>query len=257
MASAAAYIEIKSLQASFWEGDRETHVLEAVNLSLERGKIGVLIGPSGCGKSTLLSILAGLKQDFAGEALINGKRCSEHKTTALILQDYGLLPWKQCWQNVILGLQIRNKDKREINHAAAEIMEQLGIAHLAGRYPAQLSGGQRQRVAIARALVLKPDLLLMDEPFSSLDALTREEMQELILKIWRQNQTTIFVVTHDIEEAAFLGQHIFVMSPLPGRIVEQVDNKHAGDLKSRGKREFYEMCTHLRGLLRRGEQDEE
>lgn len=165
--------------------------------------------------------------------------------TALIMQDYGLLPWKTVFQNAALGLQIR----RLPTEAAKQALDEVGIAHLASRWPNQLSGGQRQRVAIARALALSPDLLLMDEPFSALDALTREEMQDLLLKIWQRHQTSMVLVTHSIPEAVYIGRQILVLSPGPGRVIGYFRNSAVGDRKSK---EFYEMVNAVRTALEKG-----
>ncbi|MFZ7103657.1 MAG: ABC transporter ATP-binding protein [Peptococcaceae bacterium] len=252
------YLEVKSLQVEYLQQDNSFIALQSADLTLEKGKIGVLIGPSGSGKSTLLHVLAGLKNEFGGQVLVKGGPASvTNKGTALILQDYGLLPWKTVWHNTALGLEIRKFNSGDIRNHVEKILNKLGILALAGRYPVQLSGGQRQRVAIARALALEPELLLMDEPFSSLDALTREELQDLLLQIWQETRMTILLVTHGIEEAVFLGQKIFVMSSAPGRIIKTVDNKLAGDINSRGKQEYYELCSRLRSLLRGGDQTAE
>lgn len=165
------------------------------------------------------------------------------------LQDFGLLPWKTVWENIILGLQFRKKPPQEMKEAVETILEKMDLYSLAKRYPVQLSGGQRQRVAIARALVLEPKLLLMDEPFSSLDALTREEIQDFLLEIWQDTRLTTLLITHNIEEAVFLGQKIFVMSSCPGRIIEKVENHLAGDYDLRGRVQFVEMCSYLRSFL--------
>lgn len=170
----------------------------------------------------------------------------------MILQNYGLLPWKNVWDNVILGLQLKKKASPDNKRTTETILDKLGLLSMANRYPAQLSGGQRQRVAIARALVLNPKLLLMDEPFSSLDALTREEIQDFLLKVWQETHLTILLITHNIEEAVFLGQKIFVMSPCPGHIEQEVENEMAGDYHLRGRVQFLEMCNYLRSLLHRG-----
>jgi NitT/TauT family transport system ATP-binding protein len=140
--------------------------LQDVTFSLPLGTIGVIIGPSGCGKSTLLSVLAGLNPAYQGEVLLNGKTPQEDRQTALILQEYGLLPWKTVWDNVRLGLQLKGIAKKETEARAEAILERIGLLHLRKRFPTQLSGGQRLRVAIARSLILEPQLLLMDEPFS-------------------------------------------------------------------------------------------
>lgn len=239
------YITVKSLQVDYLQASPAVRALDAVDLTLVQGQIGVIIGPSGCGKSTLLHVLAGLNNQYSGQVLIDGQppQCGSH--SALILQQYGLLPWKTVRDNVLLGLQLQKKSTQGV----AAVLQALGILSLADRYPAQLSGGQRQRVAIARALVLEPKLLLMDEPFSSLDALTREEIQDLLLSLWRQEQLTIVLITHSIEEAVFLGHKIFVLSPGPGQVLQVVDNPLAGDSQLRGKVPFLATCNQLRSLL--------
>ncbi len=244
------YLSIESLQISYAQDNQITPALKDLSLSLPLGSIGVIIGPSGCGKSTLLSVLAGLNQNYQGTVLINNKSPKECDATALILQEYGLLPWKTTWDNVGLGLQIRGFSKKETVIRTEQILNKLGLFHLRKRYPAQLSGGQRQRIAIARSLVLEPELLLMDEPFSSLDALSREEMQDFLLELWQETNLTILLITHNIEEAVFLGQKIFVMSECPGTIIKKLSNPLAGDYSARGKIEFLETSNSLRSSLR-------
>lgn len=246
-----SYLQIESLYVHYLQNKLKHNVLRDVNFSLPKGITGVLIGPSGCGKSTLLNVLANLYHYYQGNVSIDGFRPEEYKGTSLILQEYGLLPWKNVWDNIKLGLEIRNFPKKEITERTEQILEKMGLKDLKKRYPAQLSGGQKQRVAIARSLVLKPELLLMDEPFSSLDALNREEMQELLLNIWQETNLTILLITHNIEEAVFLGQKIFVMSACPGTIIKTVDNSIAGNNAARGKVEFLELCNQLRSYLRK------
>ncbi len=244
------YLSIESLQVSYVQDNQITPALKNFSLSLPFGSIGVIIGPSGCGKSTLLNVLAGLNQIYQGTVLINGKSPKECCATALILQEYGLLPWKTVWDNVRLGLQIRGFSKKETVLRTEKILNKLGLLYLRKRYPAQLSGGQQQRIAIARSLVLEPELLLMDEPFSSLDALTREEMQDFLLELWHETNLTILLISHNIEEAVFLGQKIFVMSECPGTIIKELSNPLAGDYSARGKVEFLEITNSLRSSLR-------
>ncbi|MGI6631032.1 MAG: ABC transporter ATP-binding protein [Bacillota bacterium] len=249
------YLAVSSLGVDYWHQGKKVRALDSVDLTLDRGKMGVVIGPSGCGKSTLMSVLAGLNTKYTGQVLIDGKTPTGGLETALILQDFGLLPWKTVWENIVLGLKIRKKNLSEIKGAAEIILEKMNLIPLAKRYPAQLSGGQRQRVAIARALVLEPKLLLMDEPFSSLDALAREEIQDFLLEIWEETKLTTMLITHSIEEAVFLGQRIFVMSPCPGRIRKQVENPLAGDHSLRGRVQFVEMCSLLRTYLHGGRRE--
>lgn len=244
------FLDIDALCVNYNQHNHITSALKDVSLTLPQGSIGVIIGPSGCGKSTLLNILAGLNLNYQGKVFIDGKPPQESKETALILQEYGLLPWKSVWDNVKLGLQIKGASSKETAERTKNILNKLGLLHLKKRFPIQLSGGQRQRLAIARSLILQPELLLMDEPFSSLDALTREEMQDLLLNIWKETHLTIVLITHNIEEAVFLGQKIFVMSASPGTIIKEIDNSLAGDYSARGKMEFLEMCNSLRLGLR-------
>ncbi|WP_227767670.1 ABC transporter ATP-binding protein [Zhaonella formicivorans] len=251
------YIEINNLKVEYIRQRQRVTALEGVDLILEQGQTGVIIGPSGCGKSTLLHVLAGLKTEYEGQVLINGKFPGYNMGTALILQDYGLLPWKTVWSNVALGLKVRKLPKAEIQKTVNEILQRFSLMDLRDRFPSQLSGGQRQRVAIARALALKPELLLMDEPFSSLDALTREELQDFLLRLWENTGMSIILVTHSIEEAVFLGQRIFVMSASPGTVIAKIDNKLAGDRGLRGKKEFYQLCSYLRSLLKGRKRNEQ
>jgi NitT/TauT family transport system ATP-binding protein len=205
-----------------------------------------VVGPSGCGKTTLLSLIAGLMAPTQGDLRVEGRPVAPRRPgTALIMQDYGLLPWKTVRQNAALGLQIRGLD----TEAAAQALAEVGLADLGRRWPHQLSGGQRQRVAIARSLALQPDLFLMDEPFSALDALTREEMQDLLLSIWRRRRTSLVLVTHSISEAVYLGQQILVLSSRPGRPVALFPNEFIGDRRSAGA---LALTNAVRDALERG-----
>ncbi|MCL2337777.1 MAG: ABC transporter ATP-binding protein [Firmicutes bacterium] len=244
------YLTIESLSVNYRHDNQIAPALKDVRLQLSRGSIAAIIGPSGCGKSTLFSVLAGLNRQYEGQVLLDGKEPQDTEGAALILQEYGLLPWKTVWDNVRLGLQIKKIPPAEITRRVEEMLGQLGLLSLRKRFPVQLSGGQRQRVAIARSLVLEPELLLMDEPFSSLDALTREEMQDFLLQIWQETGLTILFITHNIEEAVFLGQRIFVLSECPGTVVRELVNPLAGDYSARGKMEFLAMANDLRACLR-------
>jgi ABC-type nitrate/sulfonate/bicarbonate transport system ATPase subunit len=223
-----------------------------------------VIGPSGCGKSTLLYLLAGLRHPTAGEIWIGGQRLVRPRPhTGLILQDYGLLPWATVAQNAGLGLRVRRfygpdgrhapsgdrVQKKEIARQVGFWLDRLGIASLRDQYPAQISGGQRQRTAIARTLSMNPDLLLMDEPFSSLDALTREDLERLTLEIRAETGVTTVIVTHNIEEAVYLGQRLLVLRRPPHREACIVENPAAGRADYRVQPEFQARCTQVRDLL--------
>ena len=237
-------IKVSDLDFSY----QNEKVVKNINFSINEGKSLAIIGPSGCGKSTLIYLLAGLLEPDHGTIKINGKIINNiREKTGVILQNYGLFPWKTVFANVALGLKVRDYDKNKVNKIVENALEKMGIRDLSSKYPAELSGGQNQRVAIARSLVLNPDLLLMDEPFSALDALTREEMQNLILKIHKENNLSYLIVTHNIDEAVFLGQEIAVMKD--GEFIHMIDNPYFGDLKLREKEEFFKLCKELRVMM--------
>ncbi|WP_058485376.1 ABC transporter ATP-binding protein [Defluviitalea phaphyphila] len=229
-------------------------VIKNINLNINKNSTCAIIGPSGCGKSTLLYGIAGILKPFSGEILINNFPVKENrKKTGLILQNYGLLPWKTVWNNVSLGLTIRGYHKKDIQYNVDKVLRELDVYDLKDRYPIELSGGQRQRIAIARALTISPDLLLMDEPFSSLDAISRENLQNLILKIHKENNITLILVTHNIEEAVFLGQTIVIMGQKFGEIKNIINNPYFGDEELRYKSDYYKICMEVRQLMRKDE----
>jgi len=224
-----------------------------------------VIGPSGCGKSTLLYLLAGLRQPTAGQLLVSGAPAPRPRaSTGLILQNHGLLPWATVWENAALGVRMGHFYARKGSNVdgtrpyppqlpfsvVEEWLERLGIAHLRDRYPGQISGGQQQRVAITRTLALQPDLLLMDEPFSALDATTREGLQELVVELQSELDVTTIVVTHNIEEASFLGRKILVLDTPPNRTMSIVENPGAGAPHYRSSAEFLRITQTLREHLR-------
>jgi NitT/TauT family transport system ATP-binding protein len=222
------------------------------DLDVARGEPLSLIGPSGCGKSTSLFLAAGLLQPTSGSVSVAGEKVSKPRLeTALILQDFGLLPWKTVYENAALGLRIRRFSPREQKRRTDEALEQVGLGEFCRMYPGELSGGMRQRLALARALALDVDLLLMDEPLSSLDALLREGLQDMLLSLWQKQAYTQVLVTHSIEEAAFLGKRIVVMSPRPGHVAAVIDNPKMGSLDYRASPEFHRICQLVRLELHR------
>ena len=220
------------------------------------GEAWAVLGPSGCGKTTLLYLLAGLQFPTSGQVLIDGKPLTRPRPhTGLILQDYGLLPWATVRQNAELGLRVRTFYGPDGTHAPEDFqpavdvepwLQRLGLAAIQDKYPGQTSGGQRQRTAIARTLALKPDLLLMDEPFASLDAPTRQGLQNLMLELWAEQKLTLVIVTHSIEEAAILGQKILLLGQPPNTTALVIENPGAAQPSFRDTSEYTDLCRELR-----------
>lgn len=246
-------IQVSHLSLAYGEPGAQVKVYEDFNLEVSKGESLVLIGPSGCGKTTLLYLIAGLMRPSGGELRIDGKPVlGPRKDTGFILQEYGLFPWLTVAENVSLGLRVRHLPRPANNLKVEAVLQDMGLWAVRKHYPSQLSGGQRQRVALARALTLDPDLLLMDEPLSALDALTRERLQLLLLDIWQRGELTSVLVTHSIEEAVFLGQRILVLGANPARVLGEVKNPEAGTEGYRQKPLFFQRCTLLRSLLEGG-----
>jgi NitT/TauT family transport system ATP-binding protein len=216
-------IEVRNAAIRLGRGEKAFEAVQDVSLSIEPGEFVCLIGPSGCGKSTLLGALAGHIPVARGQLDVDGKPVAgPHPDRGIVFQHHTLFPWKSALENVAFGPKMRGVGRKERRRQAQEILELVGLKDFANRYPKQLSGGMQQRVEIARVLINKPRLLLMDEPFGALDALTRMIMQELLLDISGRVRTTIVFVTHDIDEALFLADRVVVMSARPGRIVEEI-----------------------------------
>jgi ABC-type nitrate/sulfonate/bicarbonate transport system ATPase subunit len=269
-AQARLMVELHDL--TFYYGDErraapnEAHpVFSGFSWQVAAGEAWAIIGSSGCGKSTLLYLIAGLRKPRGGEILVDGHPVPRPRaSTGLVLQDYGLLPWSTIWENVALPMRLgrfyRGKDADgdpvrpyplpDIPPQQVDYwLDRLGIADQRGKYPGQLSGGQRQRAAIARSLLQQPNLLLMDEPFSSLDAVTREDLQLLTAELRAETGVTTLVVTHTIEEAAFLGRRILVLDRPPNMRPRVVDNPGAGNPAYRGQPAFWDKVAELRALL--------
>jgi ABC-type nitrate/sulfonate/bicarbonate transport system, ATPase component len=243
-------IEIQNLTVDYRNTNGSFNALYDINMEIQDGDIYAVLGPSGCGKSTLLYVLSGLIRNFKGRVYINNGAVNPAvQRIGIIFQNYGLLPWKNVYDNAVLGTSIKDRgkvDKQYIEY----ILNELEISKLKSRYPGTLSGGQMQRAAIARAFILKPDILLMDEPFSALDTITREETQELFLKVWRQNRVSAVFVTHSIEEAVCVGRKIVVLSRSPGRILNIFENPLFGQKDIRLSKDFYEMVLKIRGFIK-------
>jgi len=237
------------LQYARPEGGAHT-VLYDMNLQIGPGERWAVIGPSGCGKSSLLHLMAGLLQPTTGQVLYQGVPLTKpHQEISVILQEYGLFPWKTVAQNVALPLTLQKQSKAEVQARTADILARLQLTAHSKKYPSQLSGGQRQRVAIGRALIAQPKVLLMDEPFSALDALTRETMQNMVLELCEAQQLTLVLVTHNIEEAIFLGQKIAVFADNNGQVSRIAENAYSGQKSYRLTTAFYEQCSLLRSWI--------
>lgn len=224
-----SYISINNLTKRFesFRGGGSVTALENVSLDVERETFLSVVGPSGCGKSTLLKIAAGLVERTSGDVSFEGNTVQgPPRGIVYLFQQYSgsLFPWRTVMQNVAFGPEnAGTTPKQELRERCRQLIERVGLAGFEDHYPWQLSGGMQQRVAIARALVFQPRVLLMDEPFSAVDALTRVELQDLILELWRDFDLTVVFVTHDIEEAIYLSQEIVVLKPSPGEIAHRVD----------------------------------
>ncbi|HSV41116.1 MAG TPA: ABC transporter ATP-binding protein [Nocardioidaceae bacterium] len=235
---------------------REFVALDGLDLVVEPGEFVTVVGPSGCGKSTILDLVAGLSRPKGGRVEVDGKQIEgPGLDRSVVFQQYTLLPWRTAQGNVEFALEAHGGfSKAERADRAREYLELVGLTEFANRLPHELSGGMKQRVAIARSLCYGPEVLLMDEPFGALDAQTRERLQEELLDIWRRTGTTIVFITHDIDEAVFLGQRVAVMSTRPGRIVETIrvdlDRAQAGDKDLRATAEFATFRHRIWSLLR-------
>ncbi len=198
-------------------------VLKEANFVLEQGEFAAIVGPSGCGKSTVLRMIAGLETATQGAVTANGKSVAEpHPSRVLIFQEHALYPWRTVEQNVGFGLELAGMPKKERKQKVDEWLGKVGLSGFQTYYPHQLSGGMRQRASIARAMVMDPEVLLLDEPFGALDAITKISMQNELIRLWEGTGKTVLLITHDIDEAIYLADTIYVMSPRPGRIVTTV-----------------------------------
>lgn len=231
-------LELKNVSRTF----SGKTVVQNISISVKPGEIIGLLGTSGCGKSTVLRAISGLDDGYDGEIGINGKKTKEvHDETGFIFQEPRLLPWLTVIENIIFGLKGK---KQENLKRAKQYLANVGLSDCGHLYPRQLSGGMAQRVAIARALVTSPEILLLDEPFSALDAFTKMQLQDLLLDIWKMYQSTLVLVTHDVDEALYLCDRVIILRGQPGEIVKEItiDEKRP---RQRGSRDLAELKTEI------------
>jgi NitT/TauT family transport system ATP-binding protein len=250
-------IQLSDLGVVFGSAADGLRAFEGVSFSAPAGRFIVLIGPSGCGKSTLLRTIGDLLQASSGSVCVFGAdpaQSRRDRRISFVFQDATLLPWRTVLDNVRLPLQVGKWGKLgRDSRRPEELIALVGLAGREGAFPHELSGGQRQRVSIARALVTNPNILLMDEPFGALDEITRDRLNDELLKIWRATGTTIVFVTHSLSEAAFLGETVVVMAANPGRILEviEIDHRKPGNRIDRTSSDFFEITSELRRVLQR------
>ena len=251
-------VEARGLGKVFGSGAEAVQALTDIDLRMETGDFISLIGPSGCGKSTLLRLVADLLEPTSGELLINAKspsRARLDRDYGMVFQSATLLDWRTVRKNVELPLEIMDVATEERSRRASEMLDLVQLELFVDHYPWQLSGGMQQRVAIARALAFQPSLLLMDEPFGALDEMTRELMQQEVLRLWGETGISVVFVTHSIPEAVFLSTRVLVMTPRPGRIKTEIaiDLPAERDLDTRESPRYFELITEVREALRSGE----
>jgi NitT/TauT family transport system ATP-binding protein len=228
-------------------------VLEEISLSIEKGEFVSIIGPSGCGKSTLLKLVAGLSPCSQGEIQVNGMiPANAREIVSFIFQDATLLPWRTVQKNVALALELDGRTRYEITATTERLLQLVGLSHVAGHYPRQLSGGMKMRASIARALATRPRILLMDEPFAALDEMTRDRMNEELLRLRAEYNWTVLFVTHSVAKAIFLSSRVIVLAPHPGRIAHDlsVDLPYPRPAEMRESMEFDDLVNRTSRLLR-------
>ena len=252
-----AVLEIRSLGKTYGTGEKATHAIADVSFSVDDGEFVCVVGPSGCGKTTLLKCVAGLLNPGSGEVLLRGSKVtSPPEEMALVFQEYGrsLMPWSSVWNNVLLPLRHKKLAAKERKKLVEEALAAVGLTRFSHHYPWQLSGGMQQRVAIARALAYQPSILLMDEPFASVDAQTRGDLEDLILQVREEFAVTILFVTHDIDESVYLSDRVVVLTHAPTEVKEiiAVDLPFPRDqISTKELPEFAHLRGHVYRLIKR------
>jgi NitT/TauT family transport system ATP-binding protein len=249
-------LEIANLTHTYGSGEKAHRAIGGLELSVAEGELLCIVGPSGCGKSTLLRSIAGLIKPTGGTIEVGGVRVRQTpENLAVVFQDYSrsLFPWMSVADNVALPLRRRNMDRKQRMAAAQEALEQVDLPAAASKYPFELSGGMQQRVAIARALAYRPALMLMDEPFGSVDAQTREDLEDLVLQVRERHQMTIVLITHDIDESVYVGDRVVVLSKSPSKVVGDLRVNLPGprnQISTRENPEFVRLRAEVGRLVR-------
>ncbi|MFE4914365.1 ABC transporter ATP-binding protein [Streptomyces sp. NPDC056652] len=248
-----AAVGLEDVAVRFRTKKRDVTALHGVSLDVAMGEFVAIVGPSGCGKSTLLKLVAGLLKASSGAVRLKGERVDGPRhDIGYVFQRAALLEWRTARRNILLQAEMRRMPAEPARRRVAELIEMTGLSGFEDAYPHELSGGMQQRVALCRALLHEPPVLLMDEPFGALDALTREQMNMELNRIWRETGTTVLLVTHSISEAVYLADRVVVMSPRPGTITEIIEvglQAERDYTETLGRAEFREAAGHIRGLL--------
>ena len=256
----SSIIDINNLCLTFETQSEPVHALSGINMKVNSGDFVSLIGPSGCGKTTLLRVIADLEKPTSGTISVEGKSPNQarlDRSYGYVFQTPALLPWRNIESNIHLPLEMSGYSKSEQKKLSEKYLSLVSLTGFEKKYPWQLSGGMQQRVSIARALSFDPDMLLMDEPFGALDEITRDRLNEELLRLWEQTQKTVVFVTHSIPEAVFLSSKIVVMSARPGKIIDVIDTNFPKDrnLDIRETKEFLEISQLVREGLKEGHSD--
>lgn len=247
-------IQIKKISGFYESKNKKIKAVGPIDFNCEDDDICAIIGPSGCGKTTLLNILSGVNKNYEGEVFLNSEKLNPHThKIGFIPQDFGLLPWKTVEENCLLPFKIRGEEiTKDILLKFDSILKKLNIEELKKKYPNKLSGGQRQRISIVRAFLMEPDLLLIDEGFSALDAIIKEEAEELFLDMWTSNKINTFFVTHSIDEAIYMGKKIIIMSNEKGQIKEVINNDLFNNKEYKESPKYSKLFSHIKNLIKEG-----
>ncbi|NYT69164.1 ABC transporter ATP-binding protein [Pusillimonas noertemannii] len=256
---AETLVELDNISMAYGDGETAVRAIEDVTLSIQKGEFIAVVGPSGCGKSSLMKLISGLHPPLSGRLAVEGKPVNGPlKSVGMAFQASNLLPWRNCVDNILLPLEIVQPYRKNISsqrakykEKAVKLLDSVGLAGFTEKFPWELSGGMQQRASICRALIHEPEILMLDEPFGALDAFTREELWCALRDIQQERQVTVMLVTHDLREAVFLADTVYVMSNRPGRVVKKcpVNLPRPRDLEITYGKEFQEIVYELRSMI--------